>query len=255
MLSARILPCLLLQNSGLYKTQQFKNPVYVGDPINAVKIYNEKEVDELVFLDISASPQKRGPQFELIARIAREAFMPFSYGGGVRSLDEMRQLFSLGVEKVILNTYVAENPSFIEAAAKEFGSQSVVISIDVKTNFWGKKEVYYLSGSQSIKTDPVSYAKKVQELGAGEILVNSIDRDGTMKGFDLELISEVAKNTDLPVIACGGAGSNEDLHRAIHQAGASAVAAGSLFVFHGKHKAVLINYPNQEQIKKILAES
>lgn len=243
MLATRIIPCLLLSGLGLVKTVKFQDPKYVGDPRNAVKIFNEKEVDELVILDIKATLEGTRPRFELIREIVSEAFMPVAYGGGIRSVEDARSMLQLGVEKVVMNTAAVENPSLVRLAAKEFGSQSVVVCMDVRRSRSGRYELYTHGGRKNAKLDPVAFAHRMEESGAGEIMVNSIDRDGTMAGYDLELIRSVTGAVRLPVIACGGAGNLEDLRCAVSKGGASAVAAGSLFVFHGKHKAVLINYP------------
>lgn len=251
MLKTRVIPCLLLKNNGLVKTVKFKDPTYVGDPINAVKIFNDKEVDELVFLDITATPDNRRPQMKLISQIASECFMPLGYGGGIRSIDDIREILNLGVEKVIINSYAAENPAFIREASELFGSQSIVVSIDVKKNFFGKYEVCIRSGENRTKMHPVDFAAKMQEMGAGEIFLNSIDRDGMMKGFDLELIKIVSEAVSIPVIACGGAATTSHFAEAVKSSGASAVAAGSMFVFHGKFRAVLINYPSYRELEQL----
>lgn len=253
MLKTRVIPCLLLKNQGLVKTTNFKDQKYVGDPINAVRIFNEKEVDELVFLDISATIENKKPNFKLIADIASESFMPFGYGGGIRDLNDMKELFNLGVEKVIVNSYAIENPEFIKKASDLFGSQSVVVSIDVKKTLLGKYEIYTLSGKKNTKIDPIAFAKQVESVGAGEVFLNSIERDGTMQGYDIDLIRKVSEAINIPVIACGGAGKLEDFTDAVKKGGASAVAAGSMFVFHGKHRAVLINYPSVQVLESILS--
>ena len=249
MLHTRIIPCLLLQNGGLVKTIKFGSARYVGDPINAVRIFNDKGADELVFLDISATPQGRGPHFELLAEIASEAFMPFAYGGGITSVAQVRQLYALGIEKVVINTAAAANPQLITAAAELGGSSGVVASIDVKRNWRGKPEVFVAGGRKRIDADPVAYAQELAQLGAGEILLNAIHRDGTMDGYDLDLIRRVAPSVSVPVVAAGGAGSLDDLREAI-RSGASAAAAGSIFVFHGKHRAVLITYPDEDDLDR-----
>jgi cyclase len=247
----RVIPCLLLRNSGLIKTVKFKNPKYLGDPCNTVKIFNDKEVDELVILDTTATLEKKNPSFNLIFEIVSEAFMPVAYGGGIRNLEAANRILSLGVEKIVINTYAVENPSFVTEAARRFGSSSVVVCIDAKTNFFGKSTVHIKSGRKSTHIDPVDHAIHMEQLGAGELIVNSIDRDGTMSGYDLELIRMISSQVHIPVIACGGAGTAEHLGEAVHQAGASAVAAGSLFVFHGRHRAVLINFPEQQTLREI----
>lgn len=251
MLKTRVIPCLLLRNNGLVKTVRFKVPKYVGDPINAVKILNEKEVDELVFLDISATNENRGPAFKVISEVASECFMPLGYGGGIRTMDDIQRIFALGVEKVIINSSAHSNPRLISDAADSYGSQSIVVSMDVKRNLFGKYMVHTCSGTKNTSTGPVEYARRMAELGAGELIVNSIDRDGTMSGLDINLIRLVATAVDIPVVACGGAGTIEHLHEAVNQGGASAVAAGSMFVFQGKHRAVLISYPDREQLDRI----
>jgi cyclase len=245
----------LLHDGGLVKTRQFSSPRYVGDPINAVRIYNEKEVDELVFLDITATKEGRAPDFELVAAIASECFMPFCVGGGIRQLGQIESLLRLGVEKVALNAIAAESPEFVEAAARRFGSQSIVVSIDVKRSLLGSYGVRTRGGTKSVGVHPVAYARRAEELGAGEILLTSIDRDGTMKGYDLELTGAVASAVTVPVIACGGAGSIGDLASVTQNAGASAAAAGSLFVYHGKHHAVLINFPARAELDAVMLQT
>lgn len=251
MLRYRVIPVLLLKNNGLVKTYQFKNPVYIGDPINAVNIFNEKEVDELILLDITATNEEKELNYERIEEIVSEAFMPIGYGGGINRLEQIEKLLKLGIEKVILNTVVHSKPDLISQAARIFGNQSVVVAIDIKTDFFGKKKIYTHSGSRKQHIDLIQFLKKIEELGAGEIFLNSIDRDGTMKGYDLDLIKEVSEQVSVPVIASGGAGSIDDFSEAI-KAGASAVSAGAMFVFQGLHRAVLINYPKYEELKKLL---
>ena len=252
MLRNRVIPCLLLSGRGLVKTTGFRKPKYVGDPVNAVRIFNEKEVDELLLLDIAASREGRGPQLELIQDIARECFMPIAYGGGVSDIDTIAKLFQLGVEKVALNTAAFANPALVEQAAKRFGSQSIIVSMDVKRRILGRYEIKTVSGTRSISLSPQEQAKQMESLGAGEILVNSIDRDGTMAGYDIDLVRTVTQAVTVPVIACGGAGRLEDFAEAI-RAGASAVAAGSMFVFQGRHRAVLITYPEYGQLERLLS--
>ncbi|MEN6327033.1 MAG: AglZ/HisF2 family acetamidino modification protein [Syntrophomonas sp.] len=252
MLKTRVIPCLLLKDRGLVKTVNFKHPKYVGDPINAVKIFNEKEVDELIFLDINASIKRDKPDFKMIADIASECFMPLCYGGGVRTIEDIKTIFHIGVEKVAVNTYAIENPGFVKEAADIFGSQSIIVSIDIRKSFLGKYEVFTHNGSKNTKLDPVKWAIIMQELGAGELMINSIELDGSMKGYDIELMQRVSSAVSIPVIACGGAGSINDFTQVVLNGGASAVAAGSLFVFKGKHRAVLINYPNRKDLEAIL---
>jgi cyclase len=250
-LRTRIIPVLLLKDGGLVKGKQFKNHKYVGDPINAVKIFNEKEVDELFFLDISITQESQKPDFDLIADIANEAFMPFGYGGGIRTVSQVERLFSIGVEKVIINTAAFFNPKIIKEVVKVAGSQSIVASIDVKKSFFNDYEVYVQNGKVNTKLDPVTYAKKMQDHGVGELMINSIDREGVGKGYDLELLKMVTKAVDIPVVGLGGAGCLQDLADAKNQTEVSGLAAGDLFIFHGKHKAVLITYPAYAELEKL----
>ncbi len=253
MLRARVIPCLLLRDGGLVKTVKFADAKYVGDPINAVRIFNDKEVDELAFLDIGATPAGRGPNFELIADIASEAFMPFGYGGGITTLEQVRRLFGIGVEKIILNTAAATSPQLVSEAAALAGSSSVVASIDARRNWRGKYSVLVRGGRTDIMRDPVEHAREMERRGAGEILLNAIHRDGTMEGYDLELVQAVAGSIGIPVVAVGGAGQLGHFSEAVHS-GASAVGAGSLFVFHGKHRAVLITYPEYAELERLFGE-
>lgn len=250
MLHARVIPCLLMRNAGLVKTVRFKNARYIGDPINAVRIFNDKEVDELVFLDIGSAKQRGGPDFALLADIASEAFMPFAYGGGITSLEHVKRLYGLGVEKVILNSAAADQPQLVSAAAALAGSSGVVVSIDVRRNWMGKYCVCVDSGTRELQREPAAYARAMEQLGAGEILLNAIDRDGTMDGYDLELVRRVCAAVSIPVVAAGGAGTLSHFRQAA-DAGASALAAGSMFVFHGKHNAVLITYPEYDELERL----
>ena len=217
-----------------------------------VQFFNEKEVDELVFLDITATNENRSPAFQMLAGITSECFMPLGYGGGIRSIDDIKTLLSIGIEKVILNTSAIERPALVRAAADYAGSQAVVISIDVKKNFLGKYEVWTHSGKKGTGLDPVKHAIEMEKRGAGELFVNSIDRDGTMQGYDIELIRRLSDSVSVPVVACGGAGKLQDLADAIKLGGASAVAAGSFFVFHGPLRGVLISYPSPVDLKRVL---
>lgn len=246
----RVIPGLLIHNGGLVKSVKFKDYQYVGDPINAVKIFNEKEVNEIAIIDISATKSQRQPDIALIAEIASEAFMPLSYGGGITSIDHVKEILYNGVEKVIINTAAHKNPSLITEAARLFGNQSIVVSIDVKKMLFGGYKVHTSNGKENTGIAPEVFAKQMEHAGAGEILLNSIDRDGTFKGYDLDLIRLVSKTVSIPVIALGGAGSVEDFRRA-KESGASAVAAGSMFVFQRPHRAVLINYPSQKVLSGI----
>jgi len=248
MVRTRIIPVLLIRDGGLVKTVKFSKERYLGDPINAVRIFNEKEADELVLLDIGASKNGIEPDFNEIKEIVSEAFMPVGYGGGVKTLQQIEKLFNIGVEKVILNTVVFENESLINEASRIYGSQSIVVSLDVKKDLWGDYRIYTHSGSQKQKLDLPSALKRVQELGAGELIINSIDKDGTMAGYDLPLIRKVSGLLEIPVVAIGGAGSVQHLAEAIRE-GASAIAAGSMFIYQGVHKAVLISYVTTEQLE------
>ena len=253
MLKQRIIPCLLLDGTGLVKTTKFCKPEYIGDPINAIRIFNEKEVDELIVLDIFATKENRDPNFLLIEQFASECFMPLAYGGGIRSIEQARQLFTLGVEKVCLQTAVLDNISLITKFADQFGSQSVLVSIDIKQNWTGKRQLYSASTGKSIAYDWVTFLTKVVAAGAGEIVLNSVDRDGTMRGMDIELISIAAKEVGVPIIAMGGAGCLADFKSAV-KAGASAVAAGAYFVYYGPHRAVLITYPMYADLEELFGK-
>jgi cyclase len=248
MLLPRVIPALLLKGRGLVKTERFAKPVYLGDPINTIRIFNDKEVDELAVLDISATAEGRGPNLTVLAEACAEAFMPIGYGGGITTVEQMHALFKLGVEKVILNTAALDNPGLIREAADRFGSQSVVVSIDVKKKLLGGYRVYRANGTKETPHEPVAFARRMQEMGAGELLLTSIDRDGTFKGYDTDLIHQVTAGLDIPVVACGGAGSVADLRAGV-DAGASAVAAGAFFVFQRAHRAVLISFPSRKQLE------
>jgi len=244
----RVIPVLLLRGKGLVKTVKFKDPKYIGDPINSVRIFNEKEVDELVFLDISATPEGRGPDFELLADIAGEAFMPMAYGGGITKLEQVQRIFALGFEKVVINTGGYAAPQLIRESAAIYGSQSIVGCVDVRRTLLGRYELSSHGGRTKQSIGLKEHAQELERLGAGEIIVNAVDRDGTQSGYDLKLIREVSSAVSVPVVACGGASSIEDFVAAVHQGGASAVAAGSFFVFVGPHRAVLINYPARAEL-------
>jgi cyclase len=239
----RLIPCLLLRGNGLVKTKKFKESVYIGDPINAVRIFSEKEVDELVILDIDATREGREPNYELIAEIAGECFMPVAYGGGIRTPAQARKLIRCGIEKVVINSASVDSTGFIREIADVFGSQAVVGSDDAKKTLFGGHRVFVNSGTIDTKLKPEDHAVSLVKAGVGEIFLNSIDCDGQMQGYDIELIKKVSAKVNVPVVACGGAGTLDHMRRAMSQGGASAVAAGSMFVFYGKHRAVLINYP------------
>ncbi len=244
----RVIPVLLLKNGGLYKTISFKNPKYIGDPTNAVKIFNEKETDELILLDYNATVDKRGIDFKRIEEISGEAFMPMAYGGGIKSLDDAKRVFDCGFEKVVINSAFFDNIGLIDEIAGIYGAQAVVGSMDVKKTLLGKNKVFAASGSKKTKYDPLEWAMKLEEHGVGEIMVNSVDRDGSWDGYDLALINKITEQVTVPVIACGGAGSVDDMKEAV-ASGASAVAAGSMFVFQKKGMGVLISFPTGVTIK------
>jgi cyclase len=246
------MPCLLLKDWALVKTVHFKKPSYIGDPVNAIEIYNEKEVDELILLDITATQECRLPLFELLKDVASECFMPLCYGGGIRNIEDIKCIFGIGIEKVAINSFAEENPGLIKEASTLFGSQSIVVSMDVKKNFLGKDVVCTHGGQRMTKTDPVDFARKMEEAGAGELLLTSMDRDGTWNGYDIDLLKRVTTAVTIPVIACGGAGKVSDLREAVKKGGASAVAAGSMFVYQKKGTGVLINFPAREELEKVL---
>lgn len=249
MILPRVIPCLLMRNTGVVKTVRFKNPVYVGDPRNAVKIFNEREVDELILLDIQATPQNTSIQYDLIREIVTEAFMPVGYGGHITNVEQARKLVTSGIEKIILCTAAVKTPDLVTDLSRLVGSSSTVICIDYKHNFLGRNEVYSHGGRKGTGLDPVDFAADMERRGAGELILNSIDRDGTMQGYDLDLLRAITRNSDIPVIISGGAGKLDDFRQAV-QAGASAVAAGSMFVFQGRHRAVLINYPSRTELRR-----
>lgn len=243
----RIIPVLLLNKGGLYKTIRFQKPNYIGDPINTVKIFNEKEADELLVLDFTASKENRSIDFKKIAEIAGEAFMPLGYGGGIKSFDDAKKVFDAGYEKIVLNTILFSDINLIEKIASVFGSQAVVGSLDVKKKLFGNYKVYSTSGLVNTGNEPIEWTKKLEQMGVGEIILNTIDNDGTWNGYDLALINSVSKSINIPVIACGGAATINDLKSAV-SAGASAVAAGSMFVYQRKGMGVLITFP-ADQLK------
>jgi cyclase len=251
MIGIRVIPCLLFKGTGLVKTVKFRDPVYIGDATNAIRIFNEKEVDELMLLDIEASVKKQPPNLELVKRIASECFMPLCYGGGITTIQDIRDVVSVGVEKVALNSIALMKPEFVKEAAASFGSSTIVVVVDYKKNIWGKQVVTGISGSSRSAYNPVDFAMLMEEMGAGEVVIQSIDRDGMMSGYDLEMLSKITEKLTIPVIALGGAGTIDHFKEAIGRAQVSAVAAGSMFVFQGKHKAVLINYPERALLEKL----
>lgn len=246
MADIRAIPTLLLKGDGLYKGVKFGDFRYVGDPINAVRIFNEKKVDELVFLDITATRENRRLNPELIQRIADECYMPFAFGGGIKTIEDIRLVLRAGAEKAIINSAAVACPDLINEASLNFGAQSLVISIDVRKKWFGGYDIWTHSGTVKTDLEPSAWAREVANRGAGEILITSIDRDGTREGYDVNLIRLITEAVNIPVIACGGAGEIEHFRQAVN-AGASAVAAGSMFVFYGKHKAVLISYTDKTE--------
>jgi imidazole glycerol-phosphate synthase subunit HisF len=250
----RIIPVLLLKGKGLVKTIKFKDPRYIGDPINAVRIFNDLKADELVFLDITASKEGRCVAVDLVKDIGDEAFMPFGVGGGISTINEIELLLKAGAEKVIINTNAILKPKLIEAASKVFGSQSIVVSMDVKKTLFGKYELFIRDGSENVHMNPVIKVKEFEDLGAGEIIINSIDNDGMMTGYDTKLIRMISDEVSVPVVACGGAGNLSDLMQGYNEGNSHALAAGSMFVYHGPRRAVLINYPSKTEIQQLFEE-
>ncbi len=244
----RLIPCLLLSNGNLVKTTRFKDPNYLGEPVNRVQIFSDMNVDELCVLDIEASKQGREPDFQLLKFIASVAFMPLSYGGGITTVDQAARLFHIGYEKVVLNTSFIAHPELVTEIARRFGSQSVVVSIDAKEGLLHRHHCMTTCGTRSVREEPRVLAMRAQELGAGEILLNSIDRDGMMKGYDLALVRSVADAVNIPLIACGGAGGVDDFKKVLKEGHAHAAAAGSMFVYWGPLKAVLINVPEEQEL-------
>lgn len=246
----RIIPCLLYDGTGLVKTVKFKHPSYVGDPINAIKIYNDKEVDELILIDINASRQKRRPNFDKIADMASEAFMPFAYGGGVKTFEDFAQLYKIGVEKVVVNSLLQENPEVVKKVVEQYGAQAVVACIDFKKSLFGSKAPYSYAGHK-IRQGLVEYALYLtKEIGVGELMLYSVDRDGTWEGYDYETLEQIISTVDIPVIACGGCGSIDDLKKVLYQSQANAAAIGSMAVYSKKGMGVLINFPNRNLVIK-----
>lgn len=246
----RIIPVLLIDDRDLIKTVNFKNPTYLGDPVNAVKIFNRKGIDELSILDISATRRGVEPDFELLEDIASQAFMPLSYGGGIRTIEQVRRLLAIGYEKVAINTALIKNPELVQEAVKLAGGQSVVASIDTKI-VNGKYQCVIGDGQEIVEMSPVELAKKSEQLGVGEIFINSVDRDGTMQGYDISLVKDIAASVSVPVTACGGAGGINDLKKVLKEGNAHAAAAGSMFVYYGRLKAVLITAPSEKELTEV----
>lgn len=252
MLKHRVIPALLLHNDGLVKTQRFKSPQYIGDPLNAVRIFNEKEVDELMVLDMDASKTRSPPNFALIEQLAGECFMPLCYGGGIRSLDDASRIFALGIEKVCVQTAALEDLGVVSRIAERYGQQSVVVSVDIKRDWLGRPRLYSAATSKAYPTSWQEFIQDAVAAGAGEILLNAVDRDGTLKGPDLPLIEAASARLPIPLIALGGVSSLADIKAAV-DAGATAVAAGAYFVLHGPHRAVLITYPKYRDLEQLFA--
>jgi cyclase len=251
-LRPRVIPCLQLRNRSLVKTRRFRDPVYLGDPVNAVKIFNDKEADELIVLDITATAEGRAPNFEFIAEFASECFMPLAYGGGITSPEHVARLFAIGIEKAVINT-AAFDSDLVTRAARDFGSQSIVVSMDVKKGLLGGHEVYVRSGTQRTRLDPVAYARRMEEAGAGELFVNFIDLEGTQSGYNTEVLAEVTAAARIPVIGCGGAGTLEHMRAAFTETGVAALAAATMFCLHGKLRAPLISFPTPEEVAGLRA--
>jgi imidazole glycerol-phosphate synthase subunit HisF len=251
MFRPRVIPVLLLKNSALVKSVRFKDYNYIGDPINAVKLFNDLKADELIFLDIEASRQNRLISIDFVKTVGEEANMPFSVGGGIKTIDDIRKIINAGAEKVIINTYAVKDPEFIKKASDFFGSSTIAVCIDVKKTFLRGLRTWVLSGSKATVHHPIDFAKKMEDEGAGEIIIQSIEKDGTMEGYDVELIKMISQSVSIPVIALGGAGSLKDLEEAHKEGFASGLAAGSLFVYQGKKRGVLINYPNKNDLQFI----
>lgn len=250
MTQARVIPCLLIRGNGLVKTRKYKDPVYIGDPVNAVRIFSDKEADEIIVLDIDASKKGLEPNYELIGEIAGEAFMPLAYGGGVSNLEQIKRLIRAGVEKVVINTQATESMNTILEAVKIFGSQAIIGAVDVRKKIFCGYAVVSNSGTVETNLNLQQHLSNLVQAGVGELFINNIDKDGTMDGYDLTLVKAVSKSS-VPVVVCGGAGNLQDMTEAVFEGGASAVAAGSMFVFHGKHRAVLINYPKAAELEAI----
>ena len=252
MLQTRIIPCLLLKDDSLVKTVNFKNPVYIGDPVNTARIFNELEVDELVLLDIAATNNNRNPDFKILSELANECFMPLAYGGGINTFEDAKKIFKIGIEKIIINSAAFTNPAIITELAEHFGNQAIVASIDVKRNIFGNYNVFSNSGKKKQKLNPVAWAQKLEQLGAGEILLTAIHQEGTWNGFDIDLLEKISNAVNIPVIANGGAASINDIRKAVKQGCASAVSLGSMVVYQNKGMGVLVNFPNKTDLDNAL---
>lgn len=252
MLRTRVIPCLLLNGESLVKTVKFGAYAYIGDPVNTIRIFNELEVDELVFLDITATRQSRRPNFKILEDIANECFMPLAYGGGICSIEDVGRIFGIGFEKVVINSHAVQTPDFIRRVADKFGSQSVIGSIDARKNLFGRYEVFTRGGTRKASRSPLEWAQELERLGAGELLLTSMDQDGTWAGFDIKLTESVTSKVNVPVIASGGAGTVRHIGDVVKKGGASAVAVGSMVVFQGKDLGVLVNFPGKKELEDVL---
>ena len=251
MFRPRIIPVLLLRNNGLVKSEKFRHHRYIGDPINAVKIFNDLKADELVFIDILATKEKRCISLDFVKQVGEEANMPFAVGGGISTIKQIQQIIGAGAEKAIINTRAGQNPDFIKEATETFGSSTIVICMDVKKNFLGKTQIWIRNGQKSAGYSPVEFAQLMQEKGVGEIIVQSIERDGMMEGYDIELIRKISESVTIPVVALGGAGNLNHMKQCYTEAYANGLAAGSMFVYHGARNAVLVNYPGRQELLKV----
>ncbi|TAL75077.1 MAG: imidazole glycerol phosphate synthase subunit HisF [Bacteroidetes bacterium] len=254
MFRPRIIPVLLLRNKGLVKSIKFKNHKYIGDPINAVKIFNDLKADELVFLDILASRENRTISLDFVKNVGEEANMPFAVGGGISTIEQIQTIIGAGAEKVIINAAAARDPDFIHAASETFGSSTIVVCIDVKKKFFGKEQTWILNGNKPTGISPIDFVQQMEKNGAGEIIIQSIDHDGTMNGYDIPLIRKISQAVKIPIVALGGAGNIGHLKQAYREGYANGLAAGSMFVYHGARKGILINYPEKDEISKSLFE-
>ncbi len=249
MFRPRIIPVLLLKNLALVKSVQFKKYKYIGDPINAVRIFNDLKADELIFLDIDASLENRTISPDFVKNVGEEANMPFSVGGGIRSIEHIREIINLGAEKVVIGSYAAQNPDFIKEASETFGASTIVVCIDVKKTFFRGQRVWINSGNKATEFDVLEFARLMEKKGAGEIIIQSIEKDGMMNGYDIELIKSTSLSVEIPVVALGGAGNINDLSEVYRKGYANGLGAGSLFIFQGKNRGVLINYPEKKELK------
>lgn len=252
MLQTRVIPCLLLKGDHLVKTVNFKKASYIGDPVNTARIFNELEVDELTLLDISATNNNKKPDFKILTELANECFMPLAYGGGINTFEDAKKIFKIGIEKIIINSAAFTSPGLITQLAEHFGNQAIVVSIDIKKNIFGKYQVYSNSGTKKQKVDPVIWAKELEQLGAGEILLTAIHQEGTWNGFDTNIIERISNAVNIPIIANGGASSISDIGKAVKEGQASAVSLGSMVVYQNKGMGVLVNFPDTVKLKRVL---